>query len=136
MATHTDIRGALVTLVTGLTVGGYVLRVSDASDALDMVSTEQGGHVVAVLVQDAPGDQWGGTRSFVAVLSAAAGRGCNEPVARATMSTLAAALRTAMLAQGALGSIGTQVIAAQSETIQRDGDVVVLRQTYQLQAPA
>ena len=136
MATHTDIRSALATLVTGLTVGGYVLRVSDVSDALDMVSTEQGGHVVAVLVQDAPGDGQRGPRQVEATLSAAAGRGCNEAAARATMSTLAAALRTAMLAQGALGSIGTQVIAAQSETIQRDGDVVVLRQTYQLQAPA
>ena len=135
MATYTDIRSALATLITGLTVGGYVLRVSDVSDALDMVSTEQGGHVVAVLVQDAPGDQWGGTRSYVAVLSAAAGRGCSEQAARDIMSALAEALRAAILDDLADTS-GFQVIDASTDSIETAGSVVVLRQTYQLLTPA
>jgi hypothetical protein len=130
MATHTDIRTAVVSLIEGLS-----LRVSPSTDALDMMATEQGAHVVAVRVADAPGDQWGGTRSFVLELSAAAGRGCNEAAARALLSTLASSLRGAML-DGLADASGYQVTDATDDRIARDGDVVVLRQTYQLLTPA
>jgi hypothetical protein len=131
MATHTDIRAAVVTLIEGLS-----LRVSPSTDALDMMATEQGAHVVAVLVADAPGDQWGGTRAFVVELSAAAGRGCNEAAARALLSTLAASLRGAMLTPGALASASATVPAAEVESIERAGDVVVLRHRYEIMAIA
>lgn len=131
--THEDIRAAIAALVEGLTVG-VALRVSTGSDVADMVATEMQAHVVAVAVEDGPGDNWG-VRRFVARLSAGAMRGCDEVAGRQLLSTLATALRGAMLAQGALGSVGAQVTDAESESITREADAVVLRQTYQLLAP-
>lgn len=138
--THTDLRTAIATVVTGLTVGGYTLAVSDSSDVADMFATELGCHRVAIAVDEAPGDEWGGIRAYVVTLSAGALRGCNESSdsasASARCSTLARALRTAMLAQGALASAGAQITEMIADDITREGDAIVLRQRYPILAPS
>lgn len=134
--THTDLRTAIATVVTGLTVGGYTLTVSDSSDVADMFTTELGCHRVCIAVDEAPGDEWGSIRAYVVTLSAGALRGCSEAAARALCSTLARALRTAMLAQGALASAGAQITETIADDITREGDAIVLRQRYPILAPS
>ena len=132
--THADLRAALVTLIEALTVSGDALVVSDESDALQMYATEWDGRHVAIAVDEAPGDEWGGVREYVVTLSAAEYRGCDEPAARSSISALARSLRTAVLATNALVSAEAQVIDAEVDTIAREGDAIILRQRYQIHA--
>jgi len=135
VSTHTTVRTAIASVVTGLTVDGVALTVSDSSDAVDMYAHEQMARRVCILIEDAPGDEWGGTRAYVATLSAACMRGLSETAARDSLALLARALRSGMIDDLA-DTNGIQVIDASTDTIGRDGDSVVLRQTYQLRAAA
>lgn len=132
--THDSLRTGIATVVTGLTVGGIALTVSQSTDAADMYATEQLGRRVCVALEDAPGEEYGGVRAYVATLSAARMRGCDEVAARSSLSALARALRTAMLGRAALASYEAQVVDADADDITRDGDAIILRQRYQLLA--
>jgi len=132
--THDSLRTGIAAVVAGLTVGGIALTVSQSTDAADMYATEQLGRRVCVALEDAPGEEYGRVRTYYAVLSAAHMRGCDEVAARSSLSTLARALRTAILAPTALASYEAQVVDADSDDITRDGDAIILRQRYQILA--
>lgn len=129
MSTHATIRTGLAAVVTGLS-----LTVSDSSDAADMFGTEHGAHRVAIAIDEAPGDEWDGTRRYVATLSAGHLRGCSEAAAQSALASLARSLRTAMLAGGALAAYDAQVVDAEADTITREGNSMILRQRYQIHA--
>lgn len=135
MTTHADLHAAVSTLVSGLTIG-VALRVSTRSDVAELSATELGAHVVCVAVDESPGDDRGGMRYYMLTLSAGRLIGCNEAAARSAVSALARGLRTAVQAQNALGSVGTQVVRAESDDITTAAGYIALRQRYIMIAPS
>lgn len=125
----TTIRAAVGSIVTGL---GY--RVAPGPDFEDLADTD-GGIGVAVGLEVGQNDEWGGTRAWALTLRAMVLRGPDDVGARSDAETMSAALRGAMLAASALGSVGAHAVA-DSETIAPAGDRMQIEHAYTIQAPA
>ncbi len=125
----TTIRAAVGSIVTGL---GY--RVAPGPDFEDLADTD-GGIGVAVGLEVGPADEWGGTRAWALTLRAMVLRGPDDVGAWSGAETMSAALRGAMLATAALGSVGAHAVA-DSETIAPADDRMQIEHAYTIQAPA